>query len=321
MRDIAPQIKDKLYYQIPQLQDTATYYVRAVVKDLVSGTVLGTYNLDSLGNQAFSKDWTTPSDNTGGNGRTLVVTFTVYENSSYTTPSANYGASAEYFRVIQPWNIMASGGGSGFVSGFKNEDISKPIIDGYEKHKKEITDENKVHKEELSKVISDFRTEILGYLNEIKDAHNKTNDDVASKIESISQTSSKMEKLHGHAISSLNDVINSNVKDKENQKREIEANLSDHKKKMEGIFSSVVLKDAKEELKNDFNTQINAFFNLMEGRLSKMEEKLASTDFESHAEKTAKKTTDMFKKMFSDGSGTPEEKKNPKIGLRDILNI
>lgn len=131
----APNTVSRLYYQLPQPWDTATYYVRAVVKDLLTNESLGTYDLDSLGSQAFSKEWTTPADN-NGQGRTLVVTFTVYEDSGYTQPSPNYGTQAEYFNIYQPWTQVLGNIGGGSVDYKEIRQIVDAAIEKHEKNRK-----------------------------------------------------------------------------------------------------------------------------------------------------------------------------------------
>ncbi len=307
MRDIAPQIKDRLYYQIPQLQDTATYYVKAVVKDLISGTVLGTYELDALGNQAFAKDWMTPVDNTGGNGRTLVVTFTVYDDAGYTTPSMNYGAKAEYFRVIQPWNPMISGGGSGFVSGFREED-KEYLTKQKDESRKELLDDNKKHRESISKEISDLREELHEFIEQITGVSMDMDKKSSEKFTSISEQTKKSEELHGHALSTLHEMVMRGQDERREQAKEFDGKMMEHSTKLEEKFMQR-FSEMNQEMRKDFNTQINAFFQLIDRRLGLMEEKMIENDPKEIAK-------GILKKMLN---GDLSE--NKKVaGLSEMLN-
>lgn len=307
MRDIAPQIKTKLWYQIPQLQDTATYYVQAVVRDLVAGTILGTYNLNPLGNQAFSKEWTTPADNSGGNGRELVITFTVYDDAGYTTPSMNYGAKAEYYRIIQPWNLMVSGGGMGFVSGFSSEEVRDPLMKGYEDHRKQIGEENKKHREEVRKAIDDLREEVEMAIEKITGVSMDMGKNSSEKFSSLSDTSKKMEDLHSHAVLSLQNVVESHEREKKELRQEFDSRFIEHSGKMGELFSEK-LNEAREDMKKDFNTQMVAFFRLLEHALSNIEKKIQDNDPKEHARI-------MLRKMLNGDLG--ETKKGG--GLSEIL--
>ncbi len=309
MRDIAPNIKDKLYYQIPQLQDTATYYVRAVVKDLISSSILGTYNLDALGNQAFSKEWTTPPDNTGGNGRTLVITFTVYDDAGYSTPSVNYGAKAEYFRVIQPWNLMVGGssgwGGVGFGAG----DVSKPILEEYVKHRGALSEENKKYHEGLKQEIQNLTEEVSLLRTEVSNILSSADKNSSNKIEALNGSFSHLKKSHEEAMRSMKDVSTLHEKTKSEMSKEMEKKMLEYPAKLGNSFVVALEKkigELKNEMQNDFNTQMVAFFKLLTETINKMEQKGISIN-----------TDDVARAMLVNLKGEKEEK---RIGLSDILN-
>lgn len=85
-------------FKINNPSDTATYYVQAVIKDSVNGTVLATLNLTDNGNQYFSKVWTAANDQSG-TGLQITITTTVYSDSGYTTISPIYGAQVNNYIV------------------------------------------------------------------------------------------------------------------------------------------------------------------------------------------------------------------------------
>ncbi len=73
---LAPSKQVLIDYKINNPLDTGTYYVRAVIKNAVSGTTLDTLNLTDNGSKYFSKLWVTPAD-PSGTGLQINVTNTV----------------------------------------------------------------------------------------------------------------------------------------------------------------------------------------------------------------------------------------------------
>ncbi len=95
------------------LLDTATYYVRAVIRDKRENTVLDTLDLNDLGSSIrFTYTWDVPQDPTG-QGREIEVEITVYEDSGYSQVSAMYGRWTETLLVydLKPLGMGFGGGG------------------------------------------------------------------------------------------------------------------------------------------------------------------------------------------------------------------
>lgn len=109
-------------YQIQNVFDVTTYYVRAVIKNSITGNVLATVNLSDNGNQYFSALWTAPND-FSGTGLQLSVFTTVYTDASYTTISANYGTTLDTYIVRAiPTTILG-----GFANGPTWENKGSPM--------------------------------------------------------------------------------------------------------------------------------------------------------------------------------------------------
>ena len=107
------------------LLDTATYYVRAVIRDKRENTVLDTLDLTDLGSSVrFTYTWDVPQDPTG-QGREVEIEITVYEDSGYSNVSAMYGRWTETYLVYDLKPL-----GQGFGGGHATEGAS-PIDYSY----------------------------------------------------------------------------------------------------------------------------------------------------------------------------------------------
>lgn len=115
--------------QIANHTDTATYYVRAVIRNAYTDTILDTLDLTDKGSQRFKKDWKVPAD-PSGQGFYISIITSVYEDSGYTTKSASYGDEENTYLVAD--RVLGGRGGTGITFG--------------------ISDIRRVIKEELDKV-------------------------------------------------------------------------------------------------------------------------------------------------------------------------
>jgi hypothetical protein len=79
-----------------QLNDPAivtTFYVRAVIRNAKTDTVIDTVNLTDKTGQRFTKQWLVPAD-PSGQGFWISIVTSVYTDSGYTTKSTDYGDEA-----------------------------------------------------------------------------------------------------------------------------------------------------------------------------------------------------------------------------------
>jgi hypothetical protein len=110
---LRPQRNFTIVRQIANHTDTATYYVRAVIRDSYTDVILDTLDLDDKGGQRFTKNWVIAPD-PSGLGRDISIVTSVYTDSGYTTKSENYG-DEENSHLIEDKEI-GRGGGSGVDS-------------------------------------------------------------------------------------------------------------------------------------------------------------------------------------------------------------
>jgi hypothetical protein len=79
-----------------QLNDPAivtTFYVRAVIRNAKTDTVIDTVNLTDKTGQRFTKQWLVPAD-PSGQGFWISIVTSVYTDNGYTTKSTDYGDEA-----------------------------------------------------------------------------------------------------------------------------------------------------------------------------------------------------------------------------------
>ena len=112
-----------VYQNVVYTTDQTLYYVRAVIKDSLTGTTLDTKNLTHQGTGRYTSSFLAPQD-TSGQGRHIDITITVYTDSGYTTKSTDY-QERNYNYVVQASRILGGGGGGSDV----NYEYIKKIID------------------------------------------------------------------------------------------------------------------------------------------------------------------------------------------------
>lgn len=104
----------EIFTIVRQLQDhtdSATYYVRAVIRNSRTDAVIKTIDLFDKGSRRFTAPWDVIAD-VGGLGTFIDITTSVYTDSAYTTQSGSYGDENETYLVYDR-SKQGSGGGSG----------------------------------------------------------------------------------------------------------------------------------------------------------------------------------------------------------------
>ena len=92
---VARQIEDPL--------DTATYYVRAEIRNARTDALIATLDLTDRGSRRFGKEWQVPAD-PSGRGFYITVVTKVYTDSGYTTVSEQYGEKLNEYLVQDRFN-------------------------------------------------------------------------------------------------------------------------------------------------------------------------------------------------------------------------
>ena len=158
--------------QLEDSADTATYYLRAIIKD-IDGTTIDTVNLTDGGNQYFYKKWLVVSSNTI-NGKYIAINIFVYTDASYTTLSTLYGVRSDTYLIFQRLNANQSFGGGGVID---YREVGKMVAEEIKK-----IEFPKQPKQELPKV-TDFTPIIKEITKTINDRIDKI--PIPEKLEKI----------------------------------------------------------------------------------------------------------------------------------------
>lgn len=131
---ISPQKVVPLIWNSADPNDTDTLFVQAIVKDGRTLTTLDTVNLTDQGSNLFSKDYTAPHDpSQTGTGRWIIVTYTVYTESSYTTKSLNYQRITEKYLVKTLVDPLMLGGGGTYIDYKEVKKAVREVLEEKEK--------------------------------------------------------------------------------------------------------------------------------------------------------------------------------------------
>lgn len=118
---IAPQKAFAIDRYINNPDDTATHYVRAIVRNSVNRYIYGTFDMVDDGTGFFSYQWVTPND-TSGTGLQVTILVSVYDDPGYTTISDTYGTEVTDYIIkdLAGGRSFGVGGLSGLVNrGYK----------------------------------------------------------------------------------------------------------------------------------------------------------------------------------------------------------
>lgn len=130
MIQITPQEQFPIIRKLDNPNDAGTYYVRAVVRNSITGAIIQTVNLTDQGSGRFTSNITAPND-TSGTGLYIDITTRVYSDSAYTTPNEVYSDENAQYVVAMRWGMQFGGGGGGSDIDYKKvraifeEELSK----------------------------------------------------------------------------------------------------------------------------------------------------------------------------------------------------
>lgn len=99
-------------HQLNNSYITDTSYVRAVIRNAKTDTILDTLDLTDKGDGRFTTEWQVPAD-ASGQGFWVSIITSVYSDSGYTTKSQNYGDEANTYLVQERFNHNLGGVGGG----------------------------------------------------------------------------------------------------------------------------------------------------------------------------------------------------------------
>lgn len=115
MSFLIPGTRHAITWSKQNLLDETTYYVRAVIRDVRTETILDTIDLEDLGGGRFYATWNVVQDPTG-QGREIEVQKTVYEDSGYTQVSGIYGRWLDRYTVYD-FHAAGRAGAGGWGGG------------------------------------------------------------------------------------------------------------------------------------------------------------------------------------------------------------
>lgn len=183
MIQIRPSSTFPIVRQIADPTDSATYYVRAVVRDSISGVTLDTVNLVDQGGQRFTYNYPAPQDGSGF-GRYIDVTTTVYSDSGYTTRTGVYADENQTYVVKEyTGNLGGAGSGGSDINYKKIRALLKEVIDEQEKVEMPEMPEQK----DLMPAIVALESRIVGAISALPKPEKPEKIDLAPVLEKIDE--------------------------------------------------------------------------------------------------------------------------------------
>ena len=181
MSQLNPQQQYPLVYQIFPT-DSATYYIRAIIRLSNTNTIWKTVDLTNSGGNRYTGSFITPND--GPNGQPIDITYYVYTDSGHTNIAQGYDCKNVEHLVATLFNPAL--GFSAGSDGLTKEDVAEII-------RTEIKGRPVSHGLELDKQATAFRREMEPYFQTFHDSitelHGKSD---AMKSELV-----KYEDIHG----------------------------------------------------------------------------------------------------------------------------
>lgn len=185
--------------------DTATYYVRAVIRNARTDAIIDTVTLTDKGDRRFSGEWTVSAD-PAGYGIYIIITTSVYTDAGYTTKGI-YGDTFDTYLIAErPNPVLSFGGGS-----------SGPDLD-YKKVRKIIAEEvAKIPKVEMPIIpkqkivdISPLQKGLDGNSQDINDVRKQLNF-IVDSLSIIKNTIDSLPKPEKVDFAPLQEAIDSNL--------------------------------------------------------------------------------------------------------------
>lgn len=131
---LAPGEKFAIVRQLPDPNDSATYYVQAVVRDAHTDALLESVSLTDRGSRRFSALWNVYSKK--NDGFYISITTTVYTDAGYTTKSDIYSEESETYLIER--RDYHSGGSSGIGANKVREIVTQVVAEALAAHAKAI---------------------------------------------------------------------------------------------------------------------------------------------------------------------------------------
>lgn len=155
MIQIEPNQKFPLTWNVPDPNDSTTYYVRAYIYEFDSAgtrTELDTQNLTDNGDLTFFYNYQFPVDSSG-QGRPLIVVYKAFTDSGYTTEQTTYANRfTETYLIKETWGSHRQVGGPSAA-------VIREIVEDVVKNRKQqkIPKTKKQKETDLSPVIDSIK--------------------------------------------------------------------------------------------------------------------------------------------------------------------
>ena len=198
--NLVPNTTYTLIRQLANPTDTQTYYVQAVVRNIITGKTIKTINLVNQGGQRFTAPYQVPAD-TSGQGTYISICTYVFDDAGYSVPDGNYETEDKEYLIIQPPVSTYGNGGTTIVDYDKIKkyisDIKFPGIPTYDRQFKEMREYHEGRFNELT-----------GYVDKaVKGIKMPVYEDseVRSSIASLRRELEMTKKSHESAIKAMSD--------------------------------------------------------------------------------------------------------------------
>ena len=118
MHTLEPGERFGIVRQLPDPNDSSTYYVRAFVRNARTGALLATLDLEDDGDGRFLYDWPVYAAITEGGFYINIATY-VYTESTYTTYSTDHRVESQTYLIETRARHLGGGGGGGSSIDYK----------------------------------------------------------------------------------------------------------------------------------------------------------------------------------------------------------
>lgn len=152
--------------QIANHLDTDTNYVRAVIRNAYSDSIITTLDLTDRGAQRFSANWKVPQDPSGEGFYVSIVT-SVYTDAGYTTKNQNYG-DEETTYLVTDRDRNGGGGVSMAGGGVDSRTVRRIFQEEFAKAREEDEEEPEEIEEEKEVDLTPILSAIIASNKDLK---------------------------------------------------------------------------------------------------------------------------------------------------------
>lgn len=275
---IQPQQNFAIVRQLPDPSDSTTYYVRAVIRNAMTDTLIATVNLTDEGERRFIAVWKAIAD-ISGQGTLISIRTSVYTDAAYSVISTTYTQEIETYLVLERFNpnVIVSalgpalGGGGADIDYKKIKEIFKDVLKEKIDPILKMLNDIEAEQGDDNEVIRQIRTAIVLATKDIKSAipepQEKEEVDLLPVINEVKASLSTILKAIDNKevteSSDLSPVLDAIKKVEDAQSPSIEA--IDNMQKVFGDFSDAIKEKLPEISKtvDEMNTKVKETMGMM----------------------------------------------------------